>query len=424
MPDKEYKDSFELFTKLKKSNEEKIQLGINDYSLINSLLRIDNEDELHSNFIFSMINPKGMHYKNNIFLKLFLESINEKSFLDIENCKVYKEKGKIDLLLTDGNCVIIIENKFRAIDQKYQISRYISYAIENYLNGDLDSLDKKIRIVYLSEYKKEPSKESKSIEGFSLEGSNLIWNNEKIDIKDTLKLDLKSVTLKFNRVQHSLHLKNWTIKSLNWLSENEGCSNNLSYAFKEYREILKRLKINNQWRKVMNLDKYMLELGEKEEKKMYEFMCESRNNFYSYSGKKLFKEITNLFESKSIKMLKVFKYQKFTEDNSVNWYKKNGKRDKWKNIGFYFEYNRHLVGKLKKLNFLSSPTILTMQDFQYQWVEFNEKYIFVLGEEHAYFAKDDTELIASENRISDIRKINIFTCLDIIAKKLEKIIKE
>ena len=111
LPKNDYSTLLDIFNKLQENNIEKKKQGIHDYCLINALLKKNDEVNLHSNFIYSMINPKGSHYCENIFLKLFLESINEDGFINLNNAKVYKEKGKVDLLIEDGEKVIIIETQ-------------------------------------------------------------------------------------------------------------------------------------------------------------------------------------------------------------------------------------------------------------------------------------------------------------------------
>ncbi len=358
MKNSEYKSLLSTFNELQKNNDEKKKQGIHDYSLINALLKKNDEVNLHSNFIYSMINPKSSHYCGNIFLELFLEAINEANFINLSNARVHKEKGKIDLLIEDGDRVIIIENKLRAPDQPYQFSRYIQYAIDTYLQEDYISLDKKIRVIYLSEYKATPSKKSESIIGFTLKDGKLKWNNNPIykeaNKKDKtiekLNLDLHTGTqLKFNRVQHSKHLLSWVFLAKDWLSQNKAnnVSRGLDYAFDEYKLILNRLNTKEQWRNVMSLDSYTLAIeDENEQEKMYAFMCEANDKFNNYLAEKLYREIDELFSENERRKLilqikpnepKIVEFDEFTITNCRNWFKQNKYSENYRDIGFVFK---------------------------------------------------------------------------------------
>lgn len=324
----------EIFNKLKESNEEKKRQGIHDYSLINALLKKTDEVHLHSNFIYSMINPKGSHYHEGKFLELFLDSINENDFIDIDNARVYKEKGKIDLLVEDGEHYLIIENKLRAVDQKHQISRYIDYVIKNYLDGDNEHSHQKIRVVYLSEYKAKPSMKSESIIGFELKDGVLTRNDEKIS---ALTLATKNTKIKFNRVKHSNELWKWVEKSKEYL-ENKVNSKTLIYAFEEYRLILERLK-NNNWRNIMRLDEYVLnKIDKKDEKRMYDFMSEASKRLNDYLYTKLYEEIDKLFPEieRTELTLNGKAFNVFTKERCNKWFKEIGHKDKYRDIGFIF----------------------------------------------------------------------------------------
>jgi hypothetical protein len=352
------KNDFEVllgkYNILQNSNEEKKKAGIHDYSLMNSLLKKTDEVNLHSNFIYSMINPSGSHYHGSTFLKLFLKSINEDDFIDIENAKVYKEKGKIDLLVEDGNHVLIIENKLKASDQEYQISRYIEYAIKNYLDGDKENLEKKIHIVYLSEYKTKPSKKSQSIIGFKLLDSKLIWQNNPKDIeiirnkKVIGKLDLNllpDTCLNFNRIKHSKELSYWAVEAKKYLV-NKPNSQSLINAFDEYKLVLDRLK-DNKWRNIMKLDEYTLKMtNEKEQKEMYAFMCEASERLNDYLSEKLYNKIITLFKTREELILSGKTFGKFTEISCKKWFKQTGESKNYRDIGFMI--NNRLLAKLKK----------------------------------------------------------------------------
>jgi len=383
-----YMGLLKIFNNLTETNEEKKREGIHDYSLINALLKKTDEVHLHSNFIYSMINPKGSHYHEGKFLELFLDAINESDFIDMGHARVHKEKGKIDLLVEDGEHYLIIENKLRAVDQKHQISRYIDYVIQNYLDGKNEYSHQKIGVVYLSEYKKKPSIQSESIIGFELKDGLLTRNDEAVL---ALMLPTQNSKISFNRVQHSDELWKWVEESKAYLEEKVN-SKTLIYAFEEYRLILERLK-NNNWRNIMSLDEYVLnKIDKKDEKKMYDFMSEASKRLNDYLYKKLYEEIDNLFpENERTELtLNSKKFKKFTKENCKKWFKTEGHKETYRDIGF----------------------------------SFNEKYFFALGEANiAYGLCSDgwkRNIKTNRKNLQMNSEKNIFDVVDDLKKLADK----
>ncbi|WP_069637842.1 PD-(D/E)XK nuclease family protein [Campylobacter pinnipediorum] len=148
------KDGFvkELAGLMKKSEEEfnrQKMLGKHDYNIFTLFHDYHNEVNLHSNFIHSILNTKGSHYKDDLFLKLFIDVCGLQDFrLDTKNAIVQREHENIDIYINDGNKHIIIENKIYAKDQDNQIERYIDEIINS------DSNDKvpleNICVIYLT----------------------------------------------------------------------------------------------------------------------------------------------------------------------------------------------------------------------------------------------------------------------------------
>jgi hypothetical protein len=268
-----------IFKNHKNCNKGKIESGIHDYSLMNSLLKINREVQLHSNFIFSMINPNGLHYCDNEFLKLFLKIINlaEERYIDLKSVTVHKERGGIDLLITDNKKFIIIENKLNAKDQDYQITRYIEYIVKEYnLVSDISptpDLSEIITIVYLSKNRAQPSKDSNSIIGFkinSIAKNELIleWENNPVNlcsIKTREELDLKlkdNTKFTYRHMDYYNHINKWITDSRIWLTGNRPVNSTLQYAFNEYELIISKLDKSKSWRQIMTLDSYVLGLSD------------------------------------------------------------------------------------------------------------------------------------------------------------------
>jgi len=130
-------------------------LNTHDYDFnIFSILRNDNDEvNLHSRFLFEILNPDGSHYKGKKFLKLFLNHINITDFnTSNDNILIKKEYQNIDICITNDTQAIIIENKIFAGDQSKQLERYFEIIKQE---GFED-----IRIIYLSLYGEEPSEQS------------------------------------------------------------------------------------------------------------------------------------------------------------------------------------------------------------------------------------------------------------------------
>jgi hypothetical protein len=161
-PSKEESDNlFEDFRAFEEKRDEQKARGLNDYSLITSLLSSRDEVRLHSRFLYSFLNPKGKHYQGTLFLELFLKTIGLSGELDVSQAVVHKElsadglNGSIDLVITDGERWIIIENKLNAQDQNRQAQRYIEHV---FYNENVSSDD--LFFVYLTINEKEPGRKS------------------------------------------------------------------------------------------------------------------------------------------------------------------------------------------------------------------------------------------------------------------------
>ena len=143
-------------------HQEKIEQLKGERFNVFSILKMESkENETHSAFLAELLSPHGSHLKGNVFLKRFLEMI-ENTSLDIESAQVKVEHsigarndkaklgGRIDIYIWDKNGESIsIENKIYAGDQNAQIERYV-----NHHNGNN-------AVYYLTLDGKEPSKESK-----------------------------------------------------------------------------------------------------------------------------------------------------------------------------------------------------------------------------------------------------------------------
>jgi len=126
-----------------------------DFNLFQILGLETAEVKTHSKFLAELLNPNGSHLQGDIFLKLFIDYLNNIRFdkdeedptslennqieLNSENAKVYVEKhigrknddegGRVDIAIEDnGKNLICIENKIYAGEQEKQMQRYANYA--------------------------------------------------------------------------------------------------------------------------------------------------------------------------------------------------------------------------------------------------------------------------------------------------------
>ena len=130
----EKEDFEELFTAMSKGYmtakaeaDRQRAMGKHDYNIFTLFHKFSDEVNLHSNFIASLLDPNGDHYKGDLFLKIFLETCGIDDFgIDTSMATVFKEFKHIDIHISDGKKHIILENKVYAKDQPTQIARYIN----------------------------------------------------------------------------------------------------------------------------------------------------------------------------------------------------------------------------------------------------------------------------------------------------------
>lgn len=119
------------------------------------------EVRLHSALLAELLRPNGMSGVGNAFQKAFLAILGlpENYIVDgrvsVElsiGTTTDSERGRIDIIMEDGNHAIIIENKIYAQDQPAQLLKYTNFAKNNYPYG--------YRLLYLTLDGKEASDDS------------------------------------------------------------------------------------------------------------------------------------------------------------------------------------------------------------------------------------------------------------------------
>lgn len=342
------------FKRYRQNRAKQIAGGVNDYSLINALLDVNREVELHSNFIFSMLNPKGRHYRGTQFLSLFLKQLGlADTFSDLTTVWVAKEKGKIDLMVADGQHFIIIENKLNHHDGHNQISRYIQYIMSHY-GVSADDAPDRITVVYLSKGKASPAADS--IKGFELVAEApvqaLSWQPKADDIiplatltsimlNNGEALSLKPRTsIAYKHISYFDGMWLWVEDAINSLKNEPILSPNLIQAFEEYMLILERITPPKKWRKVMSLDTYVLAMQEpSDQDAMYQFMVESQTALNKYLGDKTYIAASDLYALRVNSDDATIEFKDFTPENCKAWFIASGDKKQWANVGFEFYKN-------------------------------------------------------------------------------------
>ncbi len=134
------------------------------FNIFEVLKLTTNETRTHSAFIAELLNPQGSHGMKSAFLDLFLKETDTPFDFNSSSVKVeieypigningdYSNGGRIDILISDNQKAIIIENKIYAGDQYRQLRRYYNYGQDQFKQNS--------RLLYLTLDGCEPSKDS------------------------------------------------------------------------------------------------------------------------------------------------------------------------------------------------------------------------------------------------------------------------
>ena len=107
----------------------KVDIGLNLFALISEIYHREN---FHSDILKLFLDSNGKHNEGDKYLQLFLDLLRksrpELKIGEYKNSVIFREKGRIDLLICDENSktAIIIENKINnAVDMERQLPRYL-----------------------------------------------------------------------------------------------------------------------------------------------------------------------------------------------------------------------------------------------------------------------------------------------------------
>ena len=192
-------------------------MGKHDYNIFTLFHYFSDEVNLHSNFIASLLDPNGDHYKGDLFLKLFLEMCGIDDFsIDTSTATVFKEFKHIDIYISDGKKHIILENKVYAKDQPTQIARYIK-AIKKEGAEDED-----IYVLYLHPDRELPKENS--LGGYKLN-------------QDNTKLEKDGSSINFKVISYGKEILEWIDRCKNEVSN----LTDLNVFLSQYKDVIEMI---------------------------------------------------------------------------------------------------------------------------------------------------------------------------------------
>ena len=267
MLDERFINFFEKIKLFKEEQKKQKQRGLNDYNMVNVVRKENAEVGMHSNVIYSLIDPNGLHYQDDLFLKIFIKDVLEiNDFGDILSVQAEEstnENRRVDFTIKSSNYYIGIEMKVDAVDLENQISHYY----EDLKEKASKDLNQEVIIYYLTKNAKDASFHShREIEyrKISFEKHILTW------IENCQK-EVKNIT-------------------------------NLNEAFENYKDIVK--KITNKYKgRVMLLEDELLK-----NEKYYELAREISEAFQKAKYAKRIEKINSIIKLLEQKNLSFINY--------------------------------------------------------------------------------------------------------------------
>jgi len=192
----DYEELFEKIKSFKEKQAEQKNQGLNDYNMVNVVRRENQEVGMHSNVIYSLIYPFGLHYKDDLFLNLFIKHVLKiDDFGTVyEVCKEEstKDNKRIDFTIKSDKYFIGIEMKIDASDSLGQLYDYYEDLMGKAKKNNID--EKHVQIYYLTKFGTKPADcslgELKEYKKISFKEHILAWINAcQKEVKDTVNLN-------------------------------------------------------------------------------------------------------------------------------------------------------------------------------------------------------------------------------------------
>lgn len=240
--------------------------GNNDYNPLKAVQKVNDEEKMHSGFLHSLLDTRGEHYQDDLFLKLFLQNVEfDKWFGDTKNAQVFKEYKNIDIYITNGEKHIIIENKINSGDENEQIARYIKTIHDKNLDDnesdDIGVEYENIAVIYLSPNGRKPNEQSLTLKDESIE-----WIPKEKDKVLECEIENKKIFIKYRQISYEKDIMAWIEKC----QKEVGNIINLNSALEFYKDIVKI--ITNQKESKMSIAEFF------KEKKDFGMAFEISNN--------------------------------------------------------------------------------------------------------------------------------------------------
>jgi len=233
MQEKEYQDFFDNFEQFEKKQKKQKQRGLNDFNIFSTIRKKNEEVGLHSNFIYSLLNPHAKHYQDELFLELFVQHVLK--ILDFGNIISVKredttdEQRRIDFTIESDNYLIGIEMKSSHSrgDEPYQLSHYKSELEKNATD------EQEVKIYYLTLNGKLATKKS-------------------LQYKDSSTKEYMSEE-DYQRISFKKHIFEW----INYCYNEVKNITNLAVLLTQYKEIVQQISRKDYEGNVMDLSSFM-----------------------------------------------------------------------------------------------------------------------------------------------------------------------
>jgi len=342
------------------------EVSISSFNIFSILRKSNDEVNLHSKFIYELLNPNGSHKQGRVFLDIFLREIG----IEFYAIEIFREKFNIDILIKSKKEVIILENKIETTDHSQQLSSYLkTMQYQGYK-------DENIYIVYLTLFGDEPTETSIRDRVINISYSKHIKNWLESSIKEvaifpTLRETLIQYLNLINKLTFQSHYKGFILEVKDFLLQN----NNLRTILNITNSIIEaKIQIQlNFWKELLN----NLTLH-------YPF------KFYNYNGDHTIEESVNKYYKKQ-KNKRDYGYEYQLNDNLYFFIEIRH------NIyyGFYFVDDENIAtSQLTKLNNIKI-------DWEEHYWKYTDKRL-----DFEEFDSNVLDLINDEKRENDIKKIS------------------
>ena len=221
MLNNDYEEFFEKIKSFKEKQAEQKNQGLNDYNMVNVVRRENQEVGMHSNVIYSLIDPFGLHYKDDLFLNLFIKHVLKiDDFGTVyEVCKEEstKDNKRIDFTIKSDKYFIGIEMKIDASDSPAQLYDYYEDLMGKAKKNNID--EKHVKIYYLTKFGTNPA--SYSLEKY--ETNSTVPSLEKLE--------------EYKKISFEEHILAW----INACQKEVKDTVNLNEALNNYRTIVEKI---------------------------------------------------------------------------------------------------------------------------------------------------------------------------------------